>query len=194
MLFWSSCCGHKDSPRIHCHIRPSGKEKEKKMALLEDFALKHQCLPSSLLREQLDAPPTQWRSAPGRVAPGPASVSSGYSHGQVCTAVSISAFFQLPEEKTASSGKVMKGQQGCSCGMEWKRGRKEGRRVSEQSKRGKENTEARGSESQRRQRKAELSSLLGVQALLLPLPFYHQIFLHRVFPRLPVFGRKIQNT
>lgn len=85
------------------------KEKKKKKALLEDFALEHQCLPSSLLREQLDAPPTQWRSAPGRVAPGPASVSSGYRHVQACTAVSISAFFQLPEEKTASSGKVTKG-------------------------------------------------------------------------------------
>lgn len=70
--------------------------------------------------------------------------------------------------------------------------RKEGRKgVSEQSKRRKESAEAQGSESQR---KAELSSLPGVQVLLLPLPFYHQIFLHRVFPRLLVFGRRIQNT
>lgn len=78
------------------------------MASLEDFVLKHQRLPSLLLREQLDAPPTQWRSVPGCVAPGPASVSCAYSHVQVFTAVSISAFLQLPEEKTASSGKVMK--------------------------------------------------------------------------------------
>ena len=72
-------------------------------------------------------PPPGGGQRPGVCSSGPVRVSSGYSHVQVCTAVSISAFFQLPEEKTAPSGKVMKGQQGCSCGTEWKRGRKEGR-------------------------------------------------------------------
>ena len=76
--------------------------------------------------------------------------------------------------------------------MERKGGRKEGRKsMSKQSKRRKENAEAWGSERQRR-RRAELSSLPGVHALPLPLPFYHQIFLRRVFPKLPVLAARFR--
>lgn len=124
LLFGSSHCRLKDSPKSPLSHSSFWKRKKKKSGLAGRICpqASHMPLPSSPLWDQLDVPPSggQWQGTRG---PGCASASSPCSQVHVCTAVSIPAFFQLPEDSSIWTNH--EGRRGCSGGWRAKRRKEE---------------------------------------------------------------------